>query len=158
MNDAQYKSAFALASHLIRQFEGCHLIAYHGQGDPPGVWTVGDGLTTIYGRPVKQGDTLTQAEADRLLGIRIAATMQAVDALVKPNLTDHQLAALTSFAFNEGVPAFSISEMRKLINAGDFKAAGAQFDRWVYAHPNGKAVVLAGLVHRRDTEEKEFLS
>lgn len=156
MTNDQYQSAFALAMHLIKEFEGCRLTAYHGQGDPEGLYTIGYGMTTIYGRPVKPGETITQADADRMLGVAVAARMQAVDALVKPDLTDHQLAALTSFTYNEGVPAFSTSAMRRDINAGDFHAAGEEFDRWVYAHPNGKAVILAGLVHRRKAEEEVF--
>ena len=46
--------------NLIKECEGCRLTAYK---DAVGVWTIGYGHTTN----VRQGDKITQAEADALL-------------------------------------------------------------------------------------------
>lgn len=46
--------------NLIKQFEGCRLTAYKC---PAGVWTIGYGHTA----GVHQGQTITQAEAERYL-------------------------------------------------------------------------------------------
>jgi GH24 family phage-related lysozyme (muramidase) len=87
---------------LIREFEGCHLTAYLC---PAGRWTLGWGnIRHADGRPVKQGDKLTQAQADQLLASTVES--QVVPALAKiPHwsaMSANQQGALISFAFNLG--------------------------------------------------------
>ncbi len=73
--------------------------------------------------------------------------------MVKVPLTANQLGALTSFAYNLGSGALASSTLLKLLNAGDYAGAAAQFARWNKAR--GKT--LAGLTKRRAAEAALFL-
>jgi lysozyme len=130
---------------LIKQFEGCRLIAYLC---PAGVWTIGWGRTTN----VKRGDTCTQAQADAWLAQEYDAFEKKVGALVHVPVTANQLGALVSFAYNVGIGALGSSTLLRLLNAGHPDQAAAQFGRWNKA--GGK--VLAGLSKRRAAEAALF--
>lgn len=130
---------------LIKTSEGCKLAAYLC---PAGVWTIGYGRTTN----VKKGDTCTQAQADAWLLQEYDAFERKVRALLKVPVTDNQLGALVSFAYNVGVGALASSTLLRLLNAGDYKGAAAQFARWNKAA--GKT--LAGLTKRRASEAALF--
>ncbi len=67
-------------------------------------------------------------------------------------LTQGQWDALSSFVYNLGPGALEKSTLLRLLNAGDYSGAAAQFDRWVYA--SGKK--LSGLVKRRAAERALF--
>lgn len=131
---------------LIRQFEGDKLTAYIC---PAGVLTIGVGHT---GSDVKRGMTITQAQSDALLVADLAKFEKAVAAAVKVPLTQNQFDALVSFAFNVGVGALRDSTLLRLLNAGDYKGAAAQFGRW----NKGGGSVLPGLVKRRADEAALF--
>jgi lysozyme len=74
---------------------------------------------------------------------------------VRVPVTDNQLLALSSFAYNIGENAFAGSTLLKLLNNGTNKDVVAQqFDRWVNA--GGK--VNKGLEGRRKAEKQLFLS
>ena len=130
---------------LIRQFEGCRLEAYRDGG---GVWTIGYGHTA----GVRQGDTITQAQADTFLKADVAATVHAVNGMVKVPVSQCQFDALVSFAFNCGANALMHSTLLKKLNAGDHDGAAAEFLRW--DHDNGQRV--AGLTKRRTAEKALF--
>jgi lysozyme len=67
-------------------------------------------------------------------------------------LNQNQFDALVSFTENEGATSFEESTLLRLLNAGDYAGAAAQFDRWVYQ----KGRVLPGLVDRRQQEAALF--
>ena len=73
--------------------------------------------------------------------------------------TEGQFIALMSFVFNFGEVKFATSTLLKKHNEEDYKGAGEEFERWVYAKNavNGKKVVLPGLVTRRREEKKQYL-
>ena len=71
-----------------------------------------------------------------------------------PQATDHQFAALVSFAFNLGPAALAGSTLLKLHNAGHYRAAASQFGRW--NHAAGR--VLRGLTIRRAKEAALYLT
>ncbi|GFE76494.1 lysozyme [Novosphingobium sp. TCA1] len=131
---------------LVKTFEGCELNAYLC---PAGVWTIGWGRTTN----VKRGDTCTQAQADAWLVAEYDAFEAKVRSLVKVPLTTNQLGALVSFAYNVGVGALGSSTLLRLLNAGDYAGAAAQFGRWNKAAGR----VLAGLTKRRAAEAALFV-
>jgi len=132
---------------LIKQFEGCKLMAYVC---PAGILTIGYGST---GDHVKPGMVITQAQADVLLLKDLRRFEIAIEAIAnKP--TQQQFDALVSFAFNLGQGALRTSTLIKLHNAGDFMGAANQFTRWNKAA--GKE--LAGLTRRREAEKKLYLS
>lgn len=130
---------------LIKQFEGLYLKAYRC---PAGVPTIGYGHTA----GVAMGQTITQQQADDYLRRDVRQFERAVERLVKVPLTQGQFDALVSFAFNLGEGALAQSTLLRLLNAGDYAGAAAQFDRWNKA--GGR--VLPGLVRRRAAERALF--
>ena len=82
---------------LIKSFEGCRLKAYKC---PAGVWTIGYGHTA----GVKEGDTITQRQADDYLRNDLEKYEKAVmnyDGVYHFN--QNQFDALVSFTYNCGV-------------------------------------------------------
>ncbi len=130
---------------LTEQFEGCRLTAYQ---DSVGVWTIGFGHTL----GVQEGDTCTQEQAVQWLMQDLQSAQDAVTSQVTVPLTQNQLEALTDFVFNEGSGHFESSTLLKLLNAGNYAAADAEFAKWDLA--GGK--VLPGLVRRRAAEAALF--
>lgn len=130
---------------LIKQFEGLYLKAYRC---PAGVPTIGYGHTA----GVAMGQTITQQQADDYLRRDVRQFERAVERLVKVPLTQGQFDALVSFAFNLGEGALAQSTLLRLLNAGDYAGAAAQFERWNKA--GGR--VLPGLVRRRAAERALF--
>jgi GH24 family phage-related lysozyme (muramidase) len=132
--------------NLIKRYEGCRLQAYKC---PAGVWTIGYGHTGN----VKQGQTITQAQADALFDKDVQGFVDGVKRCIKVSVNQNQFDALVSFAYNCGVGALQNSDLLKYINKGDFAKAAKEFDRW----NKGGGKVLAGLVRRRVAEKELFL-
>jgi lysozyme len=138
---------------IIRKFEGLKLQAYLC---PANVWTIGYG-STFYenGSKVQQGDKITLDRADKLLAEMVKRFEISVKGLVKSSINDNQLGALTSFAFNVGVGAFSKSTLLRKVNANpNDLTIRNEFMRWTKA--GGK--VLKGLVTRREAEANLYFS
>jgi GH24 family phage-related lysozyme (muramidase) len=143
----------APALRIIKEFEGCHHIAY---ADPVGVWTIGWGNTQIDGRPVKQGDKITQSTADTMLRDSVeqfAAQLYTLIPAAK-NYGGNQQAALLSWLYNVGGGAASESTLRRRINAGESAQVviPQELPKWDKA--NGR--LLAGLTRRRAAEVTLF--
>lgn len=132
---------------IIRKFEGLKLQAYLC---PANVWTIGYG-STFYenGSKVEPGDKITIERADRLLFEMVKRFELGVKGVVKSNINENQLGALTSFAFNVGVSALQKSTLLKKVNVNpNDPTIRNEFMRWTKA--GGK--VLNGLVRRREAE------
>lgn len=140
--------------NLTKHFEGCKLTAYPdpGTGDEP--WTIGWGDTSLNGKAVKKGDTVTQEEADNMLVARLNDFGTRVAALLRVPVTQNQFDALVDFAYNVGVGNLMNSTLLKKLNAKDFQGAADQFPLWNKAA--GK--VLPGLTARRMAERTLFMS
>ena len=138
---------------LVKSFEGCFLNAYLC---PAKVWTIGYGNTKYQnGTAVKQGDKITQEQAEALLSDILAEFSKDVSKLIKVELNDNQFSALVSFTFNLGVGALSKSTLLKKVNANpNDKTIESEFMKWVSA--GGKK--LNGLVRRRTAESKLYFS
>jgi lysozyme len=136
---------------LIKQFEGCKLKAYKC---PAGLWTISWGLTFYPdGRKVKEGDVITQQQAEEYFDAVVNDFAKDVDALVKSNVTANNFSAIVSFAYNVGIGNLKNSTLLKKVNANPKDATiPAEFRKWVRA--NGE--VLKGLVRRRDAEAKLY--
>lgn len=143
------------AIDLIKKFEG---FSEHPYTCPAGKLTIGYG-STMWGTDgkkrriweslrVTEGEATTQMVADL---DEIAARIQA-DVVVP--LSSEQLGALASFVYNVGITAFRTSTLLRRLNAGDYKGAADQLDRWV--HAGGSKV--RGLATRRAAEKELFLS
>ena len=139
-------TALAHAMALIRRWEGCRLVAYKC---PAGIWTIGWGST---GPGISEGVRWTQAQADERLARDVEKFMVGVRKLLRRPVTEAQLGAMTSLAYNIGIGAFGSSTLLRLFNAGQADLAAAQFAVWRRA--GGK--VLPGLVNRRADERRVF--
>lgn len=137
----------AAGLELIKNFEGCRLRAY--KPIPTEIhWTIGWGH---YGPDVKEGQTITQAEADALLVADCQRFANAVDNPTNCPLTTqlnaNQRDALISFTFNCGAGCLrSLCRGRSLEQIRDAMA--------LYNKAGGN--VLAGLTRRRKAEQKLF--
>ena len=136
---------------LIKQFEGCKLKAYKC---PAGLWTISWGLTFYPdGRKVKEGDVITQQQAEEYFDAVVDNFAKQVDVLVKSNVTANNFSAIVSFAYNVGIGNLKKSTLLKKVNANPKDATiPAEFRKWVRANN----VVLKGLVKRRDAEAKLY--
>lgn len=128
--------------NLLKEFEVCWLEAYKC---PAGVWTIGYGHTA----GVKQGDKITQAQADAYF----VADLEKYEAKVnKYNATYHwnqnEFDALVSFAYNIG----SIDQLTANGTRTKEKIASSML---LYNKAGGRA--LAGLARRRQKENALFL-
>jgi lysozyme len=128
--------------NLIKQSEGFRRHVYN---DVVGKPTIG------YGHLIKPGENLvdiTDDEATGLLRNDVAWAEQAVTRFVQVPLTQSQFDALVDFTFNLGAGALEGSTLLKVLNGGDYEAAGNEFLKWT--HAGGK--IQPGLVTRRQAE------
>ncbi|MEE4565218.1 glycoside hydrolase family protein [Paenibacillus polymyxa] len=128
---------------LIKNFEGCRLIAYKPVPTEK-YWTIGWGH---YGPDVKAGMTITQAQADAMLVADLAKYEAYVNnpsyVPVTNELTQNQFDALTSFCYNCGA-----GNLRSLCKGRTVAQIAPNITK--YNKSNGK--VLTGLVRRREAE------
>lgn len=128
---------------LIKSFEGCRLKAYKC---PAGVWTIGYGHTA----GVKEGDTITQEQADEYLRNDLAKYEKAVlnyDGIY--NFNQNQFDALVSFTYNCGA-----GNLKNLTQSG--KRTLAQIRERLLLYNKAGGVVLRGLQRRRAAEKELF--
>ena len=122
---------------------------------PAGVATIGFGSTRYAnGSPVKMTDpSLTLPGAVQLLANTLGLFEKAVNQAIRVPMTQGQFDSFCSLAYNIGTGAFALSTLVSKFNAGDAVGASLEFPRWNKA----SAVVLPGLVRRREAERKMFL-
>lgn len=147
--------------NLIKGFESCRLKAYK---DSAGVWTIGWGATYYRdGKKVKQGDVISQQEADELFDFHLNQFCTEVKCIVFQPLNDNQFSALVSFAYNVGsdIDADSLAEglgdstlLKKVNMNPNNPSIRDEFMKWVRA--GGK--VLKGLQRRRAAEADLYFS
>lgn len=136
---------------IIKRAERLELEAYPDAAQGWLLPTIGYGHT----KGVKRGDRTTAAQANIWLAEDVNEAAQGV-LKACPNVSQNQLDALTSFAFNTGVPKFRSSSLARLVASGD-PLAYQQFGRWVNGtDQKGKLVKLPGLVRRRAVESALF--
>ena len=128
--------------NLIKKYEGCRLTAYKC---PAGVWTIGYGHTA----GVKQGMTITQAQADAFLVEDLVKYERKVNKYNKYNFNQAQFDALVSFAYNVG----SIDGLTK-----NGTRTIQQISDAITLYNKGGGKVLPGLVRRRAEEKALFNS
>jgi GH24 family phage-related lysozyme (muramidase) len=136
---------------LIKQSEGCKLIAYQ---DSVGIWTIGYGSTRINGVAVQPGQTITQAQADQALVDHINKNVApSINNSVKAPITQSMYDAMASLAYNIGGGGLAKSSIVSEINAGRYESAAGIFPQ--YNKAGGKAI--SGLTTRRKNEAALFL-
>ena len=133
-------SASALVA--IAGYEGYSSTAYTPvQGDVP---TIGWGTTA----GVKAGDTITPTQALGRLARDAELAKAGVVRCVTVPLTQGELDAYVSLAYNIGAGAFCSSTLVKKLNRQDYTGACGEIRRWCYF----KGRKLPGLVKRREAE------
>lgn len=125
--------------NLIKKYEGLRLEAYKPVSTEK-YWTIGYGH---YGADVREGMTITQAQADAYLKQDCASAVKAVNAL-KLNFTQNQFDALVSFTYNCGA-----GNLKTLCKNRTIEEIGEKIV--LYNKAGGK--VLKGLVRRREEEQ-----
>ncbi len=131
--------------NLTKQFEGCQLVAYKCL---MGVWSIGYG-TTKYpdGTKVKEGDTITQEQADYFLEDYM--TKEVLPQLSQYDwLNNNQTEALSSLIYNCGVLAYKCPKLHVALLNKDFEEI---FKQWDYGVKNG-----GGVITRRSEELSTF--
>jgi lysozyme len=147
------QKALDIAAALCRHFEGLVLHPYLCSA---GVWTIGYG--TVFkpdGTKVLPTDPpITKETAEDWLMSELRSNYMAGVLKASPGLLAHPgaLGALSSFAYNLGVPRYRASTLRRRVDEGDFEQARVEIMRWT----RGGGRVLPGLVRRRKAES-EFL-
>ena len=140
---------------LLKASEGCKLKSYKC---PAGIWTIGFG-NTFYtsGTKVKEGDVITQQQAEDLLHLILTKYEVTVNRLVKSAINQNQFDALVDFAYNAGEGALQSSTLLKKVNANPSDSTIAQeFLKWTKATVKGVKVELPGLVTRRKKESELY--
>ena len=132
---------------LIKKFEGLRLKAYKCSAN---VLTIGYGHTG----GVKETDTITQEEADKLLKGDILKFEQYVEDNVMVELDQSQFDALVAWTFNLGPGNLRESTMLKKLNNQEYESVPFEMRRWNKA--GGKT--LDGLIRRREAESLLFES
>ena len=130
---------------LIKKFEGCELEAYRCAAN---VLTIGYG--SIKG--VKEGDTITQEEADSLLLHEMDEYEGYINDMVNADLKQNQFDAMVSWVFNLGPSNLQASTLLKVLNSKDYEGVPSQIKRWNKA--GGQ--VKQGLIRRREAEALLF--
>ncbi|HJT72724.1 MAG TPA: lysozyme [Chitinophaga sp.] len=147
---------------LIKHFEQCRLTSYQ---DSKGVWTIGWGNTYYENdKPVKKGETITQARADELFSAITKGFVADVNKLTKGiKLKQQQFDSLVSFAYNAGsdmnnngiAEGLGDSTLLKVVkqNPKD-PVVVVEFLKWNVS--GGK--VLEGLTRRRKAEAYMYMT
>jgi lysozyme len=142
---------------LIHGDEGCAKAVVNMPGyfttylDATGTPTLGWGST---GPDIILGMVWSAAQCESRFETQMAAFAAEVDRVVKVPINENQKAALVCFEYNVGEGALASSTLLKLLNAGDYAGAAAQFHLWNHS----KGVVLADLTERRAQEATLFMT
>lgn len=101
-------SAIAMATELIKRFEGCRLTAYPDPGTGGRPYTVGWGNTYINGQSVIPGQVITQQQADAALAVTVTLVSNTLARTIPGwgSLSPQRQAALISFGYNCGSQFF----------------------------------------------------
>ena len=131
---------------MIKSHEGLRLMAYPDPGTGGEPWTIGYGHTGN----VRPGIAISEEQAEDLLREDLMKFEAAVERLLPIELSQSELDALVSFAFNVGIYALETSTLRRRLLAGEPRCQVYQEElkRW----NKGGSGVMPGLVRRRQEE------
>jgi len=138
---------------LIKTFESFSADVYRC---PANVKTIGYGSTRFFDNRLLTGNegSISKDEGQHLLRRDLLHAETMVARLVQVPVTENQFSALVSICQNIGSGNFQKSTFRMRLNRKDY--AGCANNLWQYRRANGR--ILAGLVRRRESERKLFLT
>ncbi len=143
--------------NLIKQSEECELKAYL---DSAGIRTIGWGII-VYpnGQHVKEGDVITQQQADQYLTYQVNLKTSELNPMLKSTINQNQYDALVDFCYNVGTGGFAGSTLRRLVNTNPSDPAiKVAFEMWDKEHVDGELIVSKGLLARRKKEAQLYFS
>ena len=145
--------ALASTGVIVSEHEGLVLGTYV---DPVGIVTSCYGNTgrDSQGNILRLGVKYSEEECLTQLADDLVEFNTAVKKSVKVIISDEELAAYTSFAYNVGMGNFRSSTLLKKLNADDREGACNELPKWKYS----KGKELKGLVVRREKEKELCLS
>ncbi len=144
---------------LIEKWEGFYPNAYD---DGEGVWTVGFGtIRWDMKTPVKKGDTISRAEAERQLRKECQRVEDAIDKAIKVPLNPNQHGCLVSWGYNVGSgwitgEGHAQATFIKQLNKGNYEAVPAGLLKFTRGANTGKS--YQGLLNRRKDEARLWLT
>lgn len=150
----EHERMIGQAADLIAGFEGFVDHAYPDPASGGQPWTIGYGFTTLNGRPVKPGETISQSEARRLLleGVRDGAAHLEGRIPHWREMSPDQQCALLSFAWNLGRNFYGdgddFATISRALRNRDWQAVPQAL--CLYINPGSS--VSAGLLRRRQAE------
>lgn len=130
---------------IIKESEGLRLEAYAAGGR----WYIGYGHAGA-----SPGQTITEAEADKLLRQDLRGSEEAVRGLIAVPVNENEFSAMVSLCYNLGEGNFSRSDVVERLNAGDRKGAADAF----LNHNRAGGVPNDHLTARREKERALFLT
>jgi GH24 family phage-related lysozyme (muramidase) len=144
---------YEAALRLIAEFEGFVDHAYPDPASGGEPWTIGYGFTSLDGRPVQPGDTISQAEGDAQLlsGVNGCARHLAGTIPYWISMAAEQQCALISFAWNLGEDFYGsagFDTISRLLRQKDW--SGVPAGLLLYCDPG--TAVSDGLRRRRQAE------
>ena len=152
-------SAPVIYQQFLAEREGTRMVAYL---DSANIWTICQGLTRIYGRPVVKGDRLTRDECARLDAEEQARGLAEMQRLVRPDvwagMSPAARAGTASFCVhNIGAGKCRQSTFLRLLNEGKRNEACAEITKWI--RDGGRdcrdpAANCRGQVDRRQQEDE----
>ena len=141
----------AVASPLIKRWEGVKTAAYLDTIASPPVWTICYGET----EGVRAGEVRTMAQCEvglrrGIIRYRNGLHRHFEPVTIQRRLTPERDAAFVSLSWNAGVAAIGRSTATRRLNAGDIRGACEAIGWWNKA--GGR--VVRGLVNRREDEQR----
>ncbi|MBL4617536.1 MAG: glycoside hydrolase family protein [Robiginitomaculum sp.] len=136
---------------LVKAFEGFRALATLL---PNGVWVIGYGHTVS----AKKGAVVSESDAEDLLIWDMGNLAVKVSSCIFAPVSQSQMDALLSLAFNIGIDNFTNSEVVRFINEGKLLSAASAFDAWRKASLGGREIIIDALVRRRTAEKALFLN
>ena len=141
-------AVIAMATQFIMPWEGKRNHAYLDTIASPAVWTVCYGQT---GPKAYKGAYYTDAECLDMLQESVGKYYAEMDKCLTNKSTPVSVqASMLELGYNVGTGALCKSTMMRLANAGEYKAACGELDKWVKA--GGKTI--NGLVNRRNASKE----
>ncbi|MEL4071751.1 tape measure protein [Ochrobactrum sp. GPK 3] len=123
--------------------------------DGYGTMTIGYGSTRLNGRAVQAGDTVTKEEGMKQAIADLDKLIAQIESMVKVALSDSQLRALTSYAYNAGIGSLKRDGILAPLNRGDYAGAEAAIRNGV---TTSKGKQVPALKARRQREADLFAS
>ncbi|TNE37204.1 MAG: hypothetical protein EP347_08420 [Alphaproteobacteria bacterium] len=135
---------------IIKDYEGLRLEAYSGEGG----WLIGYG----HMKGVKEGQSITEAEAESLLREDLVLYENEVKAALTVPVNENEFSALVSLTYNIGPSALWSSTTLEELNEGNRQAAADAFMFWNKIRQDGELVQSMSLTARREAERDLFLT